>query len=801
MATEVNQNYFAWSQEEPSVQDISQGTSQVFGHGSVSFGRFDLESLEWEKWSVFTNDRRHEEFGKFNGLVAKKKAYFEEYFKRIRELKALQQQNLQTELNLEYNGDGSDSSQTGEDEPAADHASPTGSGTLVDDSMERTTAATTFEHEMECYDHHENESFVNEISASTHSSSVGGWQQIGKQMRGNVNGRMDMSQQNADSSQDDPGMAHETMMTPKRTIEKDCRIGQASKIIPNTVKMTSSNIPDHTIVTKGPGSGKPSVINQMAKPDNVPSLRRPREATCDLVGTTGRSGIPGLRRPSSAASQRPSTRERRPVTKDASRKPAKVATPCRPSTSERRPATRESAPKHANRATPSRPSTADRRPITKESAQNQSNIATTHRPSTVDRRPNTKESAPKQSNIATTRRPSTADRRSITKESAPKQSNMATPRRPSTADRRPIIKESAPKLSNIATPCRPSTADRRPIIKESAPKLSNIATPCRPSTADRRPIIKESAPKQSNIATPRRPSTGERFPSTRDMAMKHVGIATSCQPSTDKQRPITRETAQKHADVVTLCRPSTAERCPITRDNAQKHGDFVILHRPSTAERRPIARDVAAKHAIAALPHRPSTAERRPFTREAALKQASVAGSRWPLTPDKRLTRENDVSTTRRPSTGERRPITNDCPLKSNPKTPTRLRAMLTYSKGAMVTTVTPKKAVTPNLVKSSKLENISSFNLPPRKMLTSNVRDNQVQESFRKPNKERVQAQAFASDNVTRLKTGSVKTRAPVPPPPPPPPRRPSCTGKKPNVNDLPAGGRKPKASTPRWH
>ena len=120
----------------------------MFGHGSISFGRFDLESLEWEKWSVFTNDRRHEEFGKFNGLVAKKKAYFEEYFKRIRELKALQQQNQQTELHLEYNGDGSDSSQTGEYEAATAHRAPTESETLVDDSTKQTTAATTIEHGM-----------------------------------------------------------------------------------------------------------------------------------------------------------------------------------------------------------------------------------------------------------------------------------------------------------------------------------------------------------------------------------------------------------------------------------------------------------------------------------------------------------------------------------------------------------------------------------------------------------------------------------------------------------------------------
>ncbi|TVU19412.1 hypothetical protein EJB05_35559 [Eragrostis curvula] len=762
MATEVNQNYFSWSQEESSVQDISQGTTRLFGHGSISFGRFDLESLEWEKWSVFTNDRRNEEFGKFNGLVAKKKAYFEEYFKRIRELKALQQQNQQTELNLDYCGDGSDSSQTGEDEPAGDHGTPTGSGALLDDSREQKIPTTKFEHEVEHHDDHENGSLVSEISASTHSSSVGGLQQISKQVRGNVSVSIDMSLQNAYSRQDDPGMVHETSMTPKRTIEKESRIGQGSKLIPKTVKTTSSNGPAQTIASKVPCSGKSGVINQMAKPE-----RRPRGATCDLVRTTGGSGIIGLRRPSTA-SQRPSSRERRPISRNASRKPAEVTTPCRPSTSERRSATRESALKHANNTTPRRPSTADRRPITKESA--------------------------------------------------PKQFNIATPSR-STTDRHAITKESAPKLSNIATPRRPSTADRRPTTKESAPKLSNVATPRRPSTADRRPTTKESAPKLSKAGNLHRPSTGERRTTTSDMATKHVATATSCRPSADKQRPVSRESARKHADVVTLRRPSTAERRPATRDVASKHAIAPPPHRPSTSQRRPIGSAVAPKHVPLC---RPSTAERRPVSRESALKPGNAARLRWPLTPDRYISKKSESSTPQRPSTGERRPIANDNTLKSDQKTPVRLRAVPNYSNGAMFAAVTPRKAVTPNLVKSSKPENISyvkekvelhadgkpkssCLNLRPRQMLTSSVRDEQVLDNFRKPNKEgfqeRVQAQALASNNTTPSQTRSVKMGPPIPPPPPPPPRRPSNIERTANVNNLPASGRKPKASTPRWH
>ena len=226
----------------------------MFDHGSISFGRFDLESLEWEKWSVFTNDRRTEEFVKFNGLVAKKKAYFEEYFKRIRELKALQQQNQQTELNLEYSGDGSDSSQTGEDEPVANHASPSGSGTHSDDTMEQIAAEATSEHGLGCYNDHK-ETLSNGTSSMTRSSSVGGLQMIREETRESASGEncsdmMDMLQQNAKCSQDDLVMPHETKVNLKRTIEKCSPISQASKIIPKAVKMTSSCIPDHTFVNK-----------------------------------------------------------------------------------------------------------------------------------------------------------------------------------------------------------------------------------------------------------------------------------------------------------------------------------------------------------------------------------------------------------------------------------------------------------------------------------------------------------------------------------------------------------------------
>ncbi|KAG8085632.1 hypothetical protein GUJ93_ZPchr0010g9687 [Zizania palustris] len=755
MATEVTQNYFAWSQEESSVQDSSQGTPQVFGHGSISFGRFELESLAWEKWSVFANDRRHEEFGKFNGLVAKKKAYFEEYFKRIRELKALQQQNQQTELNLEYSGDGSDSSQT-EDVPAADHGSCSGSGTPLD-SMVQTEVGTISEHDLECYDDNQNKRLNNGTS-----SSVGCMMKFGQEFRENASGdnysdrMVDVLQRNTNSVQDDLRMPIESIITPKRTIEKDSLVGQAGKIIPKFVKMSSSYIPSRTVVNKEADSAKPSVVNRRIKPENIQSLQRLKAASSNIVDATGRNKLVveelprviGVKRPSSPAPQRPSTRERRPITRDSTRKSPKAAIP---------------------------------------------------------------------------RRPCTAERRHATGELAPKQADVVVQHQPYTPNRCPMSKVLAPAYAIVATPCRPSTAERRPMTRGIALTSSSIATPHRPSTAERQLCSKQIAQKHVGIATPSRPSTTERQSVTRDTTQKHADVATLHRPSTAERCPITREAAQKHANVVSLHRPSTAERRPVARDIAPKHAYVTPIRRPTTSERCPVARDIAPKHADVTPICRPTTSERRPATRDTALKHTNFASSCWPSTPERHLRKRAPIhadagTTPHRPSTAERRPISKESTLTLDAKTPIRLIGVPTNPKVAMATAVIPQKTITQKLVRSSKPEtksfakismelqvdgkhNTSSVNLPPRKMLTSNVRANRLLENFGKPNKEEiVRSQVSASRNPTPLKTGSIKMRSPNPPPPPPPPRRSSQISSKPNTNNLSAGGRKPKASAPRW-
>lgn len=52
---------------------------------SVSFGRFENDSLSWERWSSFSPNKYMEEVEKCAtpGSVAQKKAYFEEHYKKI----------------------------------------------------------------------------------------------------------------------------------------------------------------------------------------------------------------------------------------------------------------------------------------------------------------------------------------------------------------------------------------------------------------------------------------------------------------------------------------------------------------------------------------------------------------------------------------------------------------------------------------------------------------------------------------------------------------------------------------------
>lgn len=71
---------------EITASDSSNPALEV----SVSFGRFESDSLSWEKWSAFSPNKYLEEVEKCAtpGSVAQKRAYFEAHYKKIAARKA-----------------------------------------------------------------------------------------------------------------------------------------------------------------------------------------------------------------------------------------------------------------------------------------------------------------------------------------------------------------------------------------------------------------------------------------------------------------------------------------------------------------------------------------------------------------------------------------------------------------------------------------------------------------------------------------------------------------------------------------
>ncbi|XP_010477741.1 PREDICTED: protein WVD2-like 7 isoform X2 [Camelina sativa] len=87
VATIDDKGFYGLREETPVKAVASSNPSlQV----SVSFGRFENDSLSWEKFSAFSPNKYLEEVGKCAtpGSVAQKKAYFEAHYKKIAERKA-----------------------------------------------------------------------------------------------------------------------------------------------------------------------------------------------------------------------------------------------------------------------------------------------------------------------------------------------------------------------------------------------------------------------------------------------------------------------------------------------------------------------------------------------------------------------------------------------------------------------------------------------------------------------------------------------------------------------------------------
>lgn len=378
MATDVDQAYFAWPQDELSDQNDSQGisVSQMLDHGSISFGRFEFESLSWEKWSVFTHDRRQEELEKFNGLVAQKKAYFEEYYRKLRALKALrQQQNQQTELTLDYSGDGSISSQTGEDDEIASQLESLRDGTANNtDAAGEATVASTLEQEINFSENPKVGNFDPECSSHP-ASSKGRLEKIEEERKiqpfvkesimkfGTFEGftengssslnnkEISMVPQYPQSDLEHRAAPHQTIVEPTNSQDRDSKLRLPRKSIPENARLPRKKPLDQPVTKKESAPSTRLGLNsrQKTKPDMIQSSERTKQTLQKTIvradGSSHRTKeaaarVTSTNRSTSVVSHRP-LKEIRP----------NVTTP-RPfsATRERRAAVRESTVKIDSRA-------------------------------------------------------------------------------------------------------------------------------------------------------------------------------------------------------------------------------------------------------------------------------------------------------------------------------------------------------------------------------------------------------------------------------------------------------------------
>ncbi|GLJ09520.1 hypothetical protein SUGI_0111030 [Cryptomeria japonica] len=115
MMTDKDDICFEWSQPheliDPTESQMEDPHKTLQRESSISFGRFETDSLSWEKWSSFSQNRYLEEVERFStpGSVIQKKAYFEAHFKKIAAKRALEQQaqlESQSGISSNYNEDG-----------------------------------------------------------------------------------------------------------------------------------------------------------------------------------------------------------------------------------------------------------------------------------------------------------------------------------------------------------------------------------------------------------------------------------------------------------------------------------------------------------------------------------------------------------------------------------------------------------------------------------------------------------------------------------------------------------------------
>uniref|UniRef100_A0A5B7AKD5 Putative proteoglycan 4-like isoform X4 n=1 Tax=Davidia involucrata TaxID=16924 RepID=A0A5B7AKD5_DAVIN len=259
-------------------QEVS--ISELIDHGSISFGRFAAESLAWEKWSVFSHNRCREELEKFKapGLVAQKKAYFEEYYKKIRAIKKLQSDEQETNLTDPCQEEQSTTTQA---ENCVEIAKPKEEKKPNGAEQIKFSETETISHQDSSGEISRDKSAVSEQQRNNHDDNDSMWDQI--------------------------NISSPTTIEPEHfknkaapSVKMCSKTSQQDNLVPNTVKPSANKPKDYPPSSKDKGSvasaRNKTKLDCITKKDVIKPAEKPKPSVDrDITGKTGNSLVSSKR--------------------------------------------------------------------------------------------------------------------------------------------------------------------------------------------------------------------------------------------------------------------------------------------------------------------------------------------------------------------------------------------------------------------------------------------------------------------------------------------------------------------------
>ncbi|KAF7850406.1 hypothetical protein BT93_L5539 [Corymbia citriodora subsp. variegata] len=224
---------------------------------SVSFGRFESDSLSWERWSSFSPNKYLEEVEKCAtpGSVAQKKAYFEAHYKKIAARKA---ELLNQEKQRENGSSGSD------DRKCEDPGSEINGGVFEIDGSKDENLGAVIEQVEDSVDEVGQSSLEEQI----HNVDVAVEDQIEL---------VEGVREEPDSTQSVQGINLETLEDDEFVLEDDEFVKEVVQEVPigsSEAKELHQNVKNDMVKTKKPASTAKSGTKPSAKKETLPTLPR-----------------------------------------------------------------------------------------------------------------------------------------------------------------------------------------------------------------------------------------------------------------------------------------------------------------------------------------------------------------------------------------------------------------------------------------------------------------------------------------------------------------------------------------------